>query len=174
MLVEGRMLIPSVVLLVTAGSPALAQQTATFAHPGQPMSIEAPVDWAGWTWPSDSGVYEVAAPDGSVRALLWFSQNEQGAAGYLNKMVGMKPVELTGEPVRTMVDGHETWQVVATGSEQGDENVTEIFVVIRVDSSPMGEGNYVLQVWYPTVRAVKLGSLAEDLVRSLHVGDSAG
>jgi len=174
MSIDRGMLILVFVLLIVPGSPGSAQEVVTYAHPGQPMSIEAPVDWTARTWPWDSGVYEVAAPDGSVRSLLWFSQNEQGAAGYLNKMVGMKPVEPTGEPVRTTIGGREAWLVEATGGEQGDEGVTETFAVIRVETSPMGEGNYVLQIWYPTARAAELGPIANRIVRSLRVGDSIG
>ncbi len=174
MFIDRRTLVPAFALVAVAVSPGPAQETVTYTHPGQPMSIEAPVDWTARTWPWDSGVYEVAAPDGSVRALLWFSQNEQDAAGYLNKMVGMKSVDPTGEPVRTAIGGREAWLVEATGNEQGDEGVTETFAVIRVGSSPMGEGNYVLQVWCPTGRAAELGPIAEKIVRSLRVGDAAG
>jgi len=173
MFIDRRSPVPALALLISTVGPGLAQETATYAHPGQPMSIEAPVDWTAGTWPSDSGVYEVTAPDGSVRALLWFTQNEQGAAGYLNKMVDMKPVQPTGEPFQTMIRGLEVWQVVATGSELGDENVTETFAVIHVWASPMGEGNYVLQIWCPTRRTTELGPLAEGIVNSLRAGDSA-
>jgi hypothetical protein len=173
MLIDRSSPVSALTLLFSTVGLGLAQETVTYAHPGQPMSIEAPIDWTARTWPSDPGVYEVAAPDGSVRALLWFTQNEQGAAGYLNKMVDMKPVQPTGEPFQTMIGEREVWQVVATGSELGDENVTETFAVIHVWASPMGEGNYVLQIWCPTRRATELGPLAEDIVNSLRVGDSA-
>ena len=55
-----------------------------------------------------------------------------------------------------------------------DEGVTETFAVIRVGTSSMGEGNCVLQIWYPTGRAAELGPIADRIVRSLRVGDSVG
>ena len=62
MFIDRRSPVPALALLISTVGPGLAQETATYAHPGQPISIEAPVDWTAGTWPSDSGVYEVTAP----------------------------------------------------------------------------------------------------------------
>ncbi len=172
MFIDRCILVPPLALVAVAVSPGLVQETVTYAHPGQPMSIDAPLDWTAGVWPSDSGVFEVSSPDGSVRALLWFSPNEQDAAGFLTKMVDMKPVNPTGEPVRTTIGGREAWLVEATGNEQGDEGVAETLAVIRVGSSPASEGNYVLQVWCATALAVELEPLIESIVSSLSVEDA--
>ncbi len=171
---DRRALIPALVLMAAPSAPAVAQQTATFHHSGQPMSIEASAEWSAGAWPGDPGVYEVSAPDGSMRVLLWFSQNEQGAHGYLRKMLGMKPLEPTGEPFRTTIGGREAWRAVATGAEQGDENVTETFAVVGVDIGTPAGGNYVLQVWCPSGQATEFGSLIESIVSSLRVDKAAG
>ncbi|MBK5097826.1 MAG: hypothetical protein JJE01_08585 [Gemmatimonadetes bacterium] len=174
MFIERRTLVPAFALVAVAVSPGVAQETVTYAHPGQPMSIEAPRDWTAGVWPSDPGVFEVSSPDGSVRALLWFTEYVQDAAGYLNKMVDMKPVDPTGEPVRTTMGGREAWLVEATGNEQGDEGVTETFAVIHAGCGSLGEGHFVLQVWCPSALAAELEPLTESTVSSLRVEDPAG
>ncbi len=165
-------------LLPAAVLPALlfgaAQETAEFRHPRHPVSIEAPSDWAGAPWPGDSGVYEVSAPDGSVRVLLWFTLTEQPARGYLRKMVDMKPVEPVGAEAAFRVDGREAWRVEAAGSEQGDEGVREILATIQVGEPGPESGSYVFQVWCPGPRAGELRPLMEEILASLRIDPVAG
>lgn len=59
------------ILTVIVLAPALiAQETLVYRHPGGEISIAAPAGWTQGTWPDDPGVYEISAPDGSMRALL--------------------------------------------------------------------------------------------------------
>ena len=63
---------------------------------------------------------------------------------------------------------------MATGTEQGDENVTETFAVVGVDIGAPAGGNYVLQVWCPSGQATEFGPLIESIVSSLRVDQAAG
>jgi hypothetical protein len=151
-LLSGRFEMRSIVGLLTVVvlAPGLiAQETAVYRHPGAGISIEAPAGWTHGTWTYDPGVYEVSAPNGSIRVLLWFTDTEQDARGYLSKMVGMKSVEPEGDPVRLEIDGHEGWIVFATGNEQGDENVRELLAAIQAPDAATVEGNFIVQIWCP-------------------------
>lgn len=156
--------------------PAAAQtlQTRTFEHPLHPVSIEAPADWKVADWPGDPGVFEVGAPDSSVRVLLWFTATEMDALRYLNKMLGMKPLSPIGDPEIRAIDGRQGWQIVATGSEQGDGDVRETLTVIGAGPDAPTEGNYVLQVWCPETHGDSLAPMIESIVGSLRIGPAGG
>ena len=153
---------------------AAAQETRVFEHPEHPVSIEAPDDWETAAWPGDSGVFEVRAPDGSMRALLWFTATEMDARRYLEKMIGMKPLSPTGEATSREIGGRESWQIMATGAEQGDAGVRETLTVINVGPGAPIEGNYILQVWYLEGEGAALAAVAESIVGSLRIGSAGG
>lgn len=167
--------IPVAVLpLLAQPAPAFAQETRLFQHPEHPVSIEAPADFEAAAWPGDPGVFEVRAPDGSVRALLWFTATEMDAQRYLDKMLGMKPLAPMGEAVRREVGGRESWQIVATGAEQGDADVREALTVINAGPGAPTEGNYILQVWCPQAMSDSLAPVVHRIVDSLRIGCTSG
>ena len=167
--------IPFAVLpLFAPHAAAQTPQTRSFEHPLHPVSIEAPADWKVTDWPGDPGVFEVGAPDRSVRALLWFTATEMDALRYLNKMLGMKPLSPIGEPELLDIGGRQGWQIVATGSEQGDGDVRETLTVIGAGPDAPTEGNYVLQVWCPETHGDSLAPMIENIVGSLRIGPAGG
>ncbi len=162
-------------LTVVVLAPCLiAQETALYRHPGAAISIEAPAGWTQGTWADDPGVYEVSAPDGSIRILLWFTDTEQGARGYLSKMVGMKSVEPEGDPAQLEIDGHEGWIVFATGNEQGDENVRELLAAIQAPDAATVEGNFIVQIWCPAEPGVGRDRELEQLLAGVRVESPSG
>jgi hypothetical protein len=161
-------------VLSLAAAAHTVQDSTVYRHPSVPVSIEAPTGWKAASWPGDPGVFEVAAPDGSITALLWFTATEQSADRYLNKMVNMKPLEPV-TPVETVdIGGLEAWRIVARGSEQGHSGILETFVVVNSHLENEPEGNFILQVWCAESRREELSPLIEDIVGSLKVYVSTG
>lgn len=164
---------PALLLVALAASPR-TQDVSTYRHPALPVSIEAPTGWEAGAWRDDPGVLEVAAPDGSVQVLLWFTDTEQSADRYLAKMVGMKPVEPAG-PVRKIDIGERpAWRVEATGSEQGQDGIAETFIAMDVGPGFPGEGTLVLQVWCPERLRADHATLIDGIVASLRVEPESG
>jgi hypothetical protein len=161
-------------LLLALPDIATTQELQTFTHPRHPVSIDAPADWQAAAWPGDPGVFEVRSPDGSVRALLWFTATEMSAPRYLGKMIGMKPLTPVGEAVLAEVGGRESWQIVAIGREQGDANVRERFAVFNTGPDASPEGNYILQVWCPEVEGERLSPVIDRVVHSFRIASGKG
>ena len=162
------------VLLLAATASPRSQDSTVYRHPSLPVSIEAPAGWAADSWRGDPGIFEVAAPDGSITALLWFTDTEQSADRYLAKMVNMKPVDLSGPVRRTEIGGRAAWRVEATGEEQGHERIAESFAVLNAGAGFPGEGVLVLQVWCAGERANELAPLMDLIVGSLRIDSASG
>lgn len=152
---------------------AVAQEMNSWRHPALPVTIEAPTAWGANSWHHDPGVFEVAAPDGSVRSLLSFTDTEQSADRYLAKMVNMKPLEPTGPVRQTGIGGRAAWRVEAVGSEQGWDGIAETFAVMNVGAGFPGEGTLVLQVWCAADRADEFGPMIDRIVGSLRIETDA-
>ena len=90
-------LILAVVFFISYGLYA-SDQYNIYQHPSFHLEFEAPAGWQKIPHPEDKLVFEVRSPDSIIHVILWCTETEQSAPGYLWKMANMKDLVLEEKP----------------------------------------------------------------------------
>jgi hypothetical protein len=142
-------LIGAVTVLSVGGCASEKQTGQVYKHPSINIEFTASPGWEQVPRPEEPGVYEAVDPQSAVHVVLWQTETEQTALGYLLKMAGMKGLALDNQPKERSISTHDAWVLDTTGSE-GEVAVHTLLAVIphaRVSSRPKERVLFIAQVW---------------------------
>ena len=94
-------------------------------------------------------MYEIVSPQSGVHVVLWKTETEQDASGYLAKMADMKGLAPDAEPEKRSIGTHQAWVLDTTGSE-GEASIHTLLAVIpqgRVSARPKEHVLFIVQAW---------------------------
>jgi len=115
-------------------STHFTQEFKVYKHPILNIQFEAPQDWKKQPRPEDRLIYEIADPGKIVHAMLWYTETQQDAPGYLEKMADMKGLTWEGKPIKQQIDGRNAWLLHASGTEN-NQPVSHLLAVIHYEKT---------------------------------------
>jgi len=142
------------ILVSAALLPGQSQNHSTYKHPTLDFQFTASEGWKKVDHPEDKMILEMANPDDDVHVILWFTETENSAENYLEKMADMKGFSWNKDPAKITIKSREAWIINAEGKIQ--DNPSKIFLV----SLPLtGEkyvhhknhiAQYIVMIWCPS------------------------
>ena len=151
------------VTLFTESTTSYAPAQATYRHPTLPLQFEASEGWKQVPHPEDRLIYHMAAPEGGLNVMLWYTETEQEAPRYLQKMADMKGFQPLTEPRQEKLRRQMAWVISAVNvSEKGD--VRAILAAL-----PSEEGLHIVQIWCPLERYEEEKQRMESILASVEV-----
>jgi len=140
-----------------------AAPQATYRHPTLPLQFEAPEGWEPVPHPEDRLIHHMAAPEGGLNVMLWYTETEQEAPRYLQKMADMKGFQPLSEPRQEKLRRQTAWVIRAVNvSEKGD--VRAILAAL-----PSEGGLYIVQIWCALERYEEERDRMESILASVEV-----
>ncbi len=160
-----------VLLLASCESTDDANQVYT--HPTLGIGFTASPGWTHGRWPSDPGVYEAVDQQSIVHVVLWHTETEQDALGYLLKMADMKGLAQDSQPEQTAIAGHEAWVLDTTGRHEGGVIRTLLAVIPhgRVESRPKENFLLIAQLWCPEGSSTAAVASMREILSTLRISD---
>lgn len=147
------------------------QDGQIYKHPKLAIQIEAPSRWKQLHRHADAMVYEIADPENSVHAMLWYTATMQDAKGYLEKMADMKDFRWEGEPksVEGLID--DAWLVDTTGDVWGMDARVLLAVIHHGNDSRHLDHNalFIVMVWCPRDEFSQHQRLMMDIFNSVKI-----
>jgi hypothetical protein len=153
--------VPLLLLLATAESGATDQ--ATYRHPKLPFQFEASKGWTQIPHPEDRLIYHMVAPGGGLNVMLWYTETEQKAPGYLGKMANMKGYQTLTEARQEDLHRGAAWVLQAVGISKEHEDR----VILAAIAS--GKGLYIVQIWCPLERYEEEKDTMEAILASVRL-----
>lgn len=156
-----------------AGCTTSERPNQTYRHPTLSMTFTASPGWTHGQWPNDAGVYEAVDPQSTVHVVLWHTETEQDALGYLLKMADMKGLNLEREAEKTALGGSEAWLLDTTGTHNG-KPIHTLLVVIphgKVESRPRENFILIAQIWCPEESSETDVASMKDILSTLRIED---
>ena len=144
------------------------QEKTIYRHPRLDFRFEAPGGWQNVRHVEDNLIYEVMDHQSRLHVMLWYTETEQSAPSYLDKMADMKGFAVQ-EPVFLSLDDREAWFVDTTGWIFGAE--AHVFLgAIPLDVQERAENAlYIVQIWCPEKDFEERRALMTQILESVRV-----
>lgn len=162
-------LIASLILCVAL--PVQAQGLRVYEHPSLGFAFTAPDGWKPVVHPEDDLIYEVADSKTGIHVLLWYTSTEQSALRYLEKMAGMKDLNIEQKPQARRFDLYDGWVFRLPGKIEGKSVRTVLAAIDGGKSGPHPEERalYIVQIWCPAETSMDHWRRMDDILNSVTI-----
>jgi len=149
------------------------QNVQTYKHPSLNIQFKASQNWQHVSRPEDKLIFEVMDPDSIVHVVLWYTETEQDAPGYLWKMANMKDLVLGEKPSKRRINNRDTWVLNVTGHER-KMPIRMLLAVIPHGKSlirPKENVLFIIQIWCPEESYEQHMHMMENILDSMEITD---
>ena len=155
------LVLPLMFTVFLVSLPSGAGEKTTYRHPELEFQFEAPAGWKAIPHAEDRLIYHLAAPDGGLEVMLWYTETTQTPPRYLKKMADMKGYQPLTE-VRQEKQHRETVWTLQAVSITGKGDLRVLLAAI-----PSSAGLYIVQIWCPLERYEEERDRMESILASV-------
>ena len=150
-------------------------QMQIYKHPTLNIQFKASQNWRKVPRPEDKLIHEVTDPDSTVHVVLWYTETEQDAPGYLWKMAHMKDLVLGKKPSKRQIKNREAWVLNVPGYEN-KKPIQMLLAVIPHGKSlirPRENALFIIQIWCPVEKSEQLMPIMQNILDSVKITNKA-
>ena len=164
----------AIVLTLLLNNNTYGQNVQIYEHPSLNIQFKASQNWQQMPRPEDKLIYEVIDPDSIVHVVLWYTETEQDAQGYLWKMASMKDLVLGEEkPAKSRINNHDAWVLNVPGHEKKIP-IRMLLAVIphgKSQAHPKENALFIIQIWCPEENYEEHKTTMENILASMEITD---
>ncbi len=139
-----------------------------YRHPRLDFRFEAPEGWRNVRHVEDNLIYEVMDHQSRLHVMLWYTETEQSAPFYLDKMADMKGFAAR-EAARLSLDDRATWLIGTTGWIYGAEAHIYLAAIPLEIPERAETALYIVQIWCPEKDFEERQALMMQILESVRV-----
>ena len=153
---------------------SVSQENQIYKHPYLTFQYEASKNWIKVEHPEDTLIYTMMSPDSNMHVMLWYTETEQNAKGYLTKMASMKNLIINDEePFLKTINNHKMWILNVPGYE-GKMSIQSLIAVIA-NGMPVVHSNenrlFIIQILCPKDYYPRYKAKFDDILNSVRIKD---
>lgn len=150
------------------------QETQVYKHPTLQFQFTASQNLINIHHPEDELIYEMMSTDSNMHVMLWYTETEQNAKGYLTKMASMKDLGVGDEePFLNTINDQEIWILNVAGYD----GKLPIQTLLAVTSHGMSVKNpkenrlFIVQIWCQKDNYPRYKSNFEKILNSVQINE---
>jgi hypothetical protein len=153
---------------------SFSQETQVYKHPTLQFQITASQNLINIHHPEDELLYEMMSPDSNMHVMLWYTETEQNARGYLTKMASMKDLNVGDEkPFLKTINDQEIWILNVAGCD-GKLPIQTLLAATSHGMSikhPKENRLFIIQIWCQKENYPRHKSKFEKILNSVQIKD---